>query len=368
MFLFGTILSSCGDAGTGKTPEKTSPVVVETLQDKIEKEDLTGLVKTPLSLVYKRGSEFYILPGYAPNRKEELWGYALQSGVFLEIAYGKESMESRSWYSIKGFSENMKFKGNQGRMPEKEKIKSSWGRPERLAMEATAAILAKNGIKAQAYENKWHVIWTADGMGELYAYYFVLHSGDTDYHAKGGVPFEKDRGGLQAPRIAVAYQDVKVEEIVETGTVKTALPIVYQMPDGSFKVLPHLDLSLKKYVCGVWSGGMCVALKNSRARIDWDLAMEKAPKGWELPANGDKSKFYPERDKFNKTMVTLREDGIDAEQWIVDRQYGYYWTKTTGDSPTWAYWFHVAGQTGGSGAGRKDNPHYARYLRKDVKR
>ena len=57
-----------------------------------------------------------------------------------------------------------------------------------------------------------------------------------------------------------------VEEVIEQGEVKTALPIVYQLPDGSTRVLPHLDLSLKRHVIGIWSGGMCVWLYNTGRR------------------------------------------------------------------------------------------------------
>jgi hypothetical protein len=66
-------------------------------------------------------------------------------------------------------------------------------------------------------------------------------------------------GQTEAP---ASPQAVAAEEPVETGTVATALPIVYQLADGTTKVLPHLDLSLKKYVIGIWSGGMCVHLKH----------------------------------------------------------------------------------------------------------
>ena len=129
----------------------------------------------------------------------------------------------------------------------------------------------------------------------------------------------------------------EVEEVVEQGIVQTALPIVYQLPDGSTRVLPHLDLSLKRHVIGIWSGGMCVGLKNG-GRVRWSYAMEKrgseferlGPE-WELPARGDGAKFASELTKFNQTVVTLREDGVNAEPWITDRQYGRYWTKTPVD-------------------------------------
>ena len=187
--------------------------------------------------------------------------------------------------------------------------------------------------------------------------------------------------GANASAAATAETENKTEasaaaveqEPVETGIIATALPIVYQLADGTTKVLPHLDLSIKKYVIGIWSGGMCVALRQFHG--DWDGAMNKNGSKsrqygseWELPARGtDTGKLREEIEKFNNTVVTLKEDKIDADPWDTSMQGGYYWTKTTSGT-NGAYYFGMQGIYGAGGTREKDGAAKVRYVRKDVKR
>jgi hypothetical protein len=184
----------------------------------------------------------------------------------------------------------------------------------------------------------------------------------------GGNP--SGANAASSPAEAVETPAPAVEEIVETGTVATALPIVYRLPDGSTKVLPHLDLSLKRHVIGIWSGGMAVGLKNYRGNWARAMSRERARNlgpEWELPERGVGARFSPERDRFNQTVVTLREDGIDADPWLYTSHNDRYWTRPSStDPPTRAYLFHLQGAGGGTWP--KESSALVRYVRKDIRR
>ena len=186
-----------GGSGSGGTAE-SNVVEIKSLQEIVENEDLSGVIETQLPLVYKRGDEFYVLPGFDANRKGEIWGFVLKSGVFLELAYSGP----KSWTGTELFAKSMSYKGKKGSLPSLDTIRKGWGRVERQAMEATVATLAANGIKAEAYKN---VIWSSTEMSDRLAFYFILHNGEVDYNPKGSEPFERNRGGVQPPRIAIYF-------------------------------------------------------------------------------------------------------------------------------------------------------------------
>ena len=164
------------------------------------------------------------------------------------------------------------------------------------------------------------------------------------------------------------------QEPIEDGkAVKTRLPVVYQMPDGNFKVLPFLDLNLKKHVIGIWYNGTCFGLKNLGMH-DWYSAMEMAEKsgpGWELPAGKDVQgfRFRMDRPGFELTIDTLKNEGIDADRW----QTGggpdtYYWTKTSYSKDTEsAGWFRFVAR-GALGNHSKSALNNARLVNKQVKK
>jgi predicted small lipoprotein YifL len=167
-------------------------------------------------------------------------------------------------------------------------------------------------------------------------------------------------------------QAVAAEETVETGKVATPLPVVYQLPNGRTKVLPHLDLNLKDNVIGILSGGMCVGLKT---RIgNWMTAKGSENAKWKLPATDDGEKFFPERDGFDKTAAILRENGIDADPWSHSYdansfKHYYYWTNVESRGNLWAYYFSMNDVKQGWFVDGPKGPHQSfRLVRKDVKK
>ena len=199
--LFGVV--SC--SGGGSKPN-TPATVVESLQDKVEKEDLSGVITTPLPLVYKRGNEFYTLGGFDPKRKSELWGFALKSGVFLELAYKNEPLEKKTFNAVKHFAGSMSYKGKNGDVPRENIYKNNWGRAERQAMEDIATLLASHGIVAEPYA-KNHIIWFSETGNFTTSPYMVLSTAEGGLYSKSDVPFVAGSNNKfhYMVRVAVVY-------------------------------------------------------------------------------------------------------------------------------------------------------------------
>lgn len=139
----------------------------------------TNLIATALPLVYRKDNEFEVLDGLDMNRKEELWGIQLLSGVMVALKCGPgNNVSATTWGKVKRFAEKMRFKGEPGSLPFKDHQKWYWGNKEEVKFAATVDVLEENGIEAEGYRG-W--IWCSEECCPNYAYYFDLRYGDISW-------------------------------------------------------------------------------------------------------------------------------------------------------------------------------------------
>ena len=157
--------------------------------------DKTGLIPTKLPLVYRRGNELTVENGLNLNRKSELWGIQLLSGVMVALTCDSGNNVSKTiWGKVKRFAETMTFNGKPCVLPSKEFLKKHWGNKEGAKFAATVEVLEENEIEADGYRG---CIWC---FGEYYpdgAWHFDLGNSHDVWHYKGST------GNLD--RVALAF-------------------------------------------------------------------------------------------------------------------------------------------------------------------
>ena len=143
-----------------------------------------GLIPTELPLVYRRGNVLTVENGLNLNRKHELWGIQLLSGVMVALTCGSgNNVSDTTWGKVKKFAEKMRLNGKPGFLPSKGVLKEHWGGMEEAKFIATVEILKENEIAADGY---WGCIWCAEGYAPTNAYYFSLKYGKYDWDGKHG--------------------------------------------------------------------------------------------------------------------------------------------------------------------------------------
>ena len=144
--------------------------------------DKTGLIPTELPLVYRRGNVLTVENGLNLNRKHELWGIQLLSGVMVALICGPgNNVSDTTWGEVKKFAEKMRLNGKPGFLPSKDVLKEHWGTEEQTRFTATVKVLKENEIAADGY---WGCIWCSEGYSPDYAYYFGLRNGYSDWDGK----------------------------------------------------------------------------------------------------------------------------------------------------------------------------------------
>ena len=144
--------------------------------------DKTGLIPTELPLVYRRGNELTVENGLNLNRKSELWGIQLLSGVMVALTCGSgNNVSDTTWGKVKKFAEKMTFNGKPGILPSKDVLKKHWGNKEEAKFAATVEVLEENEIGADGYRG---CIWCSEDYGPNYACYFILKSGYDGWYSK----------------------------------------------------------------------------------------------------------------------------------------------------------------------------------------
>lgn len=157
--------------------------------------DKSGLIPTKLPLVYRKGNEITVEKGLDLNRKDELWGIQLLSGVMVALQCGAGyNVIATTWGQVKEFAQTMRFNDKPGILPSKNVLKEYWGEVEKAKFAATVEILKKNGIEADGY---WGCIWCSEVYSPKNAYYFNLEDGGSDWISKDGT--------TTSDRVALAF-------------------------------------------------------------------------------------------------------------------------------------------------------------------
>ena len=134
-----------------------------------------GLIPTELPLVYRRGNELTVENGLNLDRKSELWGIQLLSGVMVALICGPgNNVSDTTWGEVKKFAEKMRLNGKPGFLPSKGVLKEHWGGMEEAKFIATVEILKENEIAADGY---WGCIWCSEEYNPGNAYCFDLKDG-----------------------------------------------------------------------------------------------------------------------------------------------------------------------------------------------
>jgi hypothetical protein len=343
---------------------------------------------TALPIVYQKANgTLDVLPYLDLTRKNEVAGiYSGRKCVSL-INHGR-----KNWNDAMQAAKNF---GNGWELPnydDEQRLRREW-----MDFDATVEVLKRNNVDAMPWGRErdgdinYLVYWTGTDDTEWSAYSSYGLSGQASSYVRfksvlcntryvRPVEYKKT-----ASKVSAVKKDT--DEAAETGTVKTALPVVYQLRDGSTKVLPHLDLSLKNRVIGIWSGGLCVHLQTYRG--DWVEAIDKTSNrlsnlnlddAWELPSHFDVPNLKNELDAFNKTVHTLKENKIDADPWRDVNSIGnavYYWLKEPRGSNSGSAYLYSMRTYGGVikyssleayGTYWKGENNEIRYVRRDIRR
>ena len=157
--------------------------------------DKTGLIPTELPLVYRRGNKLKVENGLNLNRKSELWGIQLLSGVMIALTCDSgNNVSETTWGKVKKFAKKMTFNDKSGILPSKDVLKKHWGGMEEAKFAATVEVLKENEIEADGYRG---CIWCSEVYSPGNAYFFILRNGinvwynksSTNYNARVAIAF-----------------------------------------------------------------------------------------------------------------------------------------------------------------------------------
>ena len=269
------------------------------------------LIPTALPLVYRQGQVFTIESGLNPNRRNELWGIQLCSGIMIALKCGPENnVPSISWGNVKKFAKQMVFNGKQGSLPHPNVLKKNW-ESNKEALIATTNVLNDNNINADSCIG---CIWCIEDYGPTNASFFNLDSAYISWAPK--VSRSKFK------RIAVSFAEI---DTASNPIIPTDLPLVYRQG----KVLtiePGLILNRRNELWGIQlTSGAMVALKcgpgtNVTSTI-WDKIKKFAQsmtfngQHGSLPVKEVLKEHWggKEKEAFEATVDVLKSNNIDAD-------------------------------------------------------
>ena len=135
----------------------------------------SNLIPTPVPLVYIEGNEFYILDGLDLAQKENVWGYLINSRLFLKKSEERD-IKNSTWDITKNIVESFTFNGKNGQLPPiKILVKRLYGDKEKQAIDATSKILRENGITASGCHG---IFWCSDKYRTKDRAYILTLDGD----------------------------------------------------------------------------------------------------------------------------------------------------------------------------------------------
>ena len=141
-----------------------------------------NLIPTALPLVYRRGNVLTVENGLNLNRKHELRGIQLLSGVMVALQRAPgNNISSATRKNVKRFAETMTFNGKPGFLPSQDVLNKHRGNAEREKYAATIAVLKESGIEADGYQG---CIWCSEVYDCYNACFFGLRYGGKSWYPK----------------------------------------------------------------------------------------------------------------------------------------------------------------------------------------
>ena len=117
-------------------------------------------IPTALPLVYRRGNVLTVENGLNLNRKHELRGIQLLSGVMVALQRAPgNNISSATRKNVKRLAETMTFNGNPGFLPSQDVLNKHRGNAEREKYAATIAVIKESGIESDGYQRR---TWTSE--------------------------------------------------------------------------------------------------------------------------------------------------------------------------------------------------------------
>ena len=143
-----------------------------------------GLIPTALPLVYRRGNVLTVENGLNLNRKHELRGIQLLSGVMVALQRAPgNNISSATRKNVKRFAETMTFNGKPGFLPSQDVLNKHRGNAEREKYAATITYISTDGLDDAGYRG---CIWCSEVSSPLTACCFSLNSGGSGWDGKNG--------------------------------------------------------------------------------------------------------------------------------------------------------------------------------------
>ena len=143
---------------------------------RLAREKCTDL-KMPLPIVYKHDNELYLSLGLDFENDDEVFGWALSSGVIMRRIYPVESGEGLCRTETRRYVEGLMYDGQLGHMVDKKLMLISWTLEEKLKAYQTMRLLELNGIPCGKLDEAF--CWMADDISSADAVCFVFGRNQT---------------------------------------------------------------------------------------------------------------------------------------------------------------------------------------------
>lgn len=134
-------------------------------------------IKMPLPLVYKNDNELYLSLNLDPKNDDEVFGWALSSGVIMRRIYPMEAGNGMSWRETRRYVEGLLYDGRTGQLVDEDLMLVSWTLEEKLKVLETMKLLELNGVPCGSFDTA--ICWLADEISSIYAKDFVFHKNQT---------------------------------------------------------------------------------------------------------------------------------------------------------------------------------------------
>ena len=156
-------------------------------------QNVSNLIRTPLPLVYCKENEFTVEYGLDLNRKDELWGIQLLSGIMVSLKKGPgKDVSAVTLNNVKAFVKTKYFNGKQGYLPPKQ-LFDNWNDNDRETFEATVNVVKYHGIEV---DNELGWVLCSEELSDYITSAFVSEWGHINWIDNEADLKKKGRVGL----------------------------------------------------------------------------------------------------------------------------------------------------------------------------